>query len=114
MIRKINTHFFTFYQNNINGNFITNDKVAEFIIIEAFDRIHAKAIVREIIRDYQSYCSCCGHRWDLDMIDEYTQPMYNNKSVYEENFGTTIVYFLDGEIERLWYNKESRDELNGC
>jgi predicted 3-demethylubiquinone-9 3-methyltransferase (glyoxalase superfamily) len=60
--------FFLFSQNNSGGSFIVNDKVAEYVIIEANKASHANSDAEEIGIYFSGVstgddCGCCGDRW---------------------------------------------------
>jgi hypothetical protein len=60
--------YYKYTQNNSGGSFITNDKVAETVIIEAHSPLEANAIAEEIGIYFDGCatgedCSCCGDRW---------------------------------------------------
>lgn len=60
--------FFTYVQNNSGGDFVTNDSVAHYVIIEAVNAAQANEIA-ETIGIYFNGCDagidcyCCGDRW---------------------------------------------------
>jgi len=70
--------FYTFYQNNSGGNFVVNDKLKEYVIIEASSHNEANniAIEKGIYFDgvHSGFdCGCCGDRWcSLSSFDEGT------------------------------------------
>lgn len=61
--------FFQFSQNNPGGRFVTNNNLAQVVIIEANDALDANEIAERIgiyfngVSEGQD-CKCCGDRWD--------------------------------------------------
>lgn len=60
--------FFAFRQNNSGGSFVVDDKVTQFVIIEAKDAKQANSIAESIGIYFDGCekdidCSCCGDRW---------------------------------------------------
>jgi hypothetical protein len=114
MERTINTKFYTFNQNNSGGYFIENDVVAHYLIVEASNAKEAVEKMQDITTNYSEYCSCCGERWSswLDDEDGTEEPMVFDTKIKEQEpenkwFGnSTIIYYYDGTIEKLWYKKE--------
>lgn len=54
--------FYIYDQNNSGGYFIVNKDVAPYVIIESNSRKYADLLFNEIVKDYSSYCECCGER----------------------------------------------------
>lgn len=60
--------FYTFYQSNPGGYFIKNDKVAEYVIIQAESSYEANDKAEEIGIYFDGIkkgldCECCNDRW---------------------------------------------------
>lgn len=60
--------FFTFSQSNPGGYFIKNDKVSEYVIVQAENANEANNIAEEIGIYFDGIrkkidCSCCNDRW---------------------------------------------------
>lgn len=114
--------FFTYVQNNSGGDFVTNDSVAHYVIIEAVNAAQANEIA-ETIGIYFNGCDagidcyCCGDRWYpvRDNSGGTTEPMIYDKAVEEyRNGGAGMfftgagesyahVYYLNGE--KRTYNR---------
>lgn len=98
--------FFTFRQNNSGGSFQFDDKVTQFVIIEAEDANHANSIAESIGIYFDGCengmdCSCCGDRWyPVSDYDGKYNPMLYDKhpSEYKSMFLNPhcYVYYLDG------------------
>lgn len=110
MIRTINTKFYTFHQNDIDGIFIIDDEVAQFTIIEALDKTHAKSIMTKKLRNSQKYYSLYEDRWDLNIMEEHDSPKRYDKDVYKYLFGATIIHYLDDQVEKIYYNEKIRED----
>ncbi|MEC1437371.1 hypothetical protein P9D57_01115 [Bacillus sonorensis] len=108
------TNFFTFIQNNSGGYNIINNVVAKNLIIEAENAKKAIKKMRDITtNEYRNFCACCGERWNewIDDEDGTNSPMVYNVNVFEERPSNlfdqaTIIYYLNGEVKKLWYDKE--------
>ena len=100
--------FFVFHQNNSNGRYQVDQKVTEFVIIEAKDVNHANSIAESIGIYFDGYengldCSCCGDRWYR--VDDYNgtdKPMIYDKDPSEyksmfirKGYAYCYVYYLD-------------------
>lgn len=94
--------FYTLVQNNSGGYFIVNDNVSEFVIIEANSVVEAIKRAKNITRDYMSYCSCCGERWeyDFEINDGFPKPSIWDEPIKEGDGGIRI-HYLDGRIEKI-------------
>ncbi|MGG1238926.1 hypothetical protein ABE210_11175 [Bacillus sonorensis] len=106
------TNFFTFIQNKSGGYNIIN-VVAKNLIIEAENAKKAIKKMRDITNEYRNFCACCGERWNewIDDEDGTNSPMVYNVNVFEERPSNlfdqaTIIYYLNGEVKKLWYDKE--------
>ena len=99
--------FYTFNQNNSGGDFIINDNVAEWVIIEADsaddanDRAERIGIYFDGCADGYD-CSCCGDRWYRQWRNDGTETpeIYDRPVVEEGNFGflrhSAIIYYKNG------------------
>ena len=98
------TFFYTTYQNNSGGEYIINNDVSCYVIVEAYSDKEATRRTEEIVVDYSDYCPCCGVRWfvSLSEFDANHQPLINNysKNTLEEDQADAIVYYLNGRKER--------------
>ena len=61
--------FFTYTQNNPGGRFVNNDRLCEFVIIEAGNARGADVIAEDLGIYFNGCstgadCHCCGDRWD--------------------------------------------------
>jgi hypothetical protein len=103
--------FYKFSQNNSGGEFVENDKVAHFVIIEANDHNHANQIAESIGIYFDGCekdidCDCCGDRWsevdkdDGDDIPLLYGELIENHSEFWCRVGDVYcyVYKLDGEV----------------
>lgn len=102
--------FFTFHQNNSGGRFQVDDKVTEFVIIEANDANHANLIAESIGIYFDGCengmdCSCCGDRWyPVSGYNGKYSPMIYDKHPSEyksmwirKGYAYCYVYYLDAE-----------------
>ncbi len=103
--------FYQFRQNNSGGDFIENDKVAHFVIIEANDHNHANEIAESIGIYFDGCekeidCECCGDRWiEVEEYEGDDSPILYGEPIedYHEWFCRVgdvycYVYKLDGEV----------------
>ena len=77
--------FYTFHQNNSGGSFIKNDKLDEFVVIEANDYKHANERATEIGLYFSGVragidCDCCGDRW----AEQYDEDGTESPEIYGE------------------------------
>lgn len=99
--------FYTAVQNNSGGQYIINDDVSYFVIIEANSPEEANNILNNITKNYRRYCSCCGERWqfDFDEEDGDNVPMIFGDPVSEVQKDSCveecIIYYLDGRKEKI-------------
>ena len=110
--------FYTFSQNNSGGDFIINDKVAEWVIIEADSADEANDIAEGVGIYFDGCengydCDCCGDRWYRQYDDEGTETpqIYGRPVVGEGHFGylrrNAIIYYKKGVVETVKGSKES-------
>lgn len=103
--------FYTFYQNNVGGEYIVNEDIACFVIVEAKNAEEAESKIRDITEDYDDYCDCCGSRWNLDVFENMAndEPMAYGVNVRERKVyqgfsdNKTIIYYSNGTKEKLWF-----------
>lgn len=99
--------WWAYHQNNSGGYFITDEKVAEYVFVQARDAAEAQTRADAIFDedDRRVYCSCCGERWYGPNEDEGTaQPMIYETSIYDvtpHTFCTECrLHFFDGSVEK--------------
>lgn len=63
--------FYTYCQNNSGGYFITNDDVAEIVIIEGANVQEIQEKADKLFEHYSEYCPCCGQRWNKLYDDDF-------------------------------------------
>lgn len=97
--------WFCYYQNNSGGYFVTDEKVAAFVFIQANNADEANTKFA-IISEESSYdwCECCGPRWDCDCeeSDGTDEPMIFGEpfNKYEEGLReSAIFYHEDGSSD---------------
>ncbi len=61
---EVDLKWFTMRQNNSGGYFIRNEEVRDTVIIQALSPDDAEARAKTITYGNDSYCQCCGERWD--------------------------------------------------
>jgi len=102
-------------QNNSGGYFIIDDKVgiSEDVIIECdtvnegweyFNSLNTD----DLEDDLFDYCSCCGERWSLFLIDDKDltkEPMINGETIENIKKGmfreTCFIHYKDKENRRI-------------
>ena len=95
--------FYTFSQNNSGGNFIIDDDVAEYVIIEADNGDEALNIAENVGLYFNGVlegkdCPCCGDRWST-CYSKYDEPMiWGNKDLIAElkdtwSYKSDIIYY---------------------
>ena len=106
--------FFTFDQNNSGGRFRVDQKVTEFVIIEAIDANHANSIAESIGIYFDGCekgfdCSCCGDRWyrtndyaGKDKALLYGKDPSDYKSMFiRKGYAYCYVRYLDRTVKHL-------------
>ncbi|MEN9755881.1 MAG: hypothetical protein RL755_68 [Pseudomonadota bacterium] len=100
--------FFTFVQNNVHGDIVKNENVAEYVIIEADNSEKANEKATLIGIDESDYCECCGWRWvdaedkngtinptvkDITDLENYKDDFYPSVKIiiYYDNGKKTIL-----------------------
>ena len=97
--------FFTFGQNNSGGSFVTNDSVAEYVIVEADNADAANSIANDIgiyfngVKDGID-CDCCGDRWYPAWDDGDAEPTLWGKHPSEET-RHCFVYYKTGFVDEF-------------
>ncbi len=105
--------FYIFYQNNSGGTFRINDKVNEYVIIEAYGDNHANSIAEEIGIYFDGCawdidCRCCGDRWDRTTVnDGFDVPSLSTDEpilfeIPPNQNSNGIIYYLNGEIKHFF------------
>ncbi len=116
--------FYTFYQNNAAGVFVTDTLrgIGTTVVIEANSAEEANDFAENIGIDFDDLCECCGTRWDSvrDSDGETSLPSQNNEIISEfniretpddfkfvDNLKTELTYthHLNGEITALFVNR---------
>ena len=115
------TKFFHFNQNNTGGSFVTNERVAHNVIIEANSAAHANELALKIGIYFDGCeddtdCSCCGDRWyrvdddgdDIPMIyDERPEQWREILGHVGEPY--CHIYYLDGQ-KRTYIHRNKENE----
>jgi lipopolysaccharide export LptBFGC system permease protein LptF len=110
--------FFLFSQNNSGGSFVINDKVAEYVVIEASKAKYANADAQEIGIYFNGVstgddCGCCGDRWGrVDSSDATDQPGKYGKLIDLNSAKSTIIYYTDGTVWRSEDVKKRMKDLD--
>lgn len=98
--------FYTFSQNNSGGSFIEDDRVTQYVIIEANSADAANALA-EVYGLYFNGCDdgrdcpCCGDRWYRTWEGEGTEhPEIYGKPAADE-FQSSIIYYQSGTVTRI-------------
>jgi hypothetical protein len=108
------TKFYTYRQYNslCNYYYFEEEKgITKYVIIEAFDHIHANARAEDIGiyfdgSDNGEDCSCCGDRWfraedehGKDVPSIFGKPLRDIEEFRFNEF--CFVHYLDGKIEKI-------------
>ncbi len=114
MERTINTKFYQFEQNNSGGYLVQSDEhgVCETVIIEAQNESEAQHRLDQIgnkVAGFNSYCGCCGARWNGATNDGDDTPMHYGKPLdeVEVDFIRThsFVHYYDGTFKEFKYKQ---------
>lgn len=84
----------------MGGVFVRNEKLADYVIIEAKDDDQAHQIGAGLF-DYEDNCPCCEYRWYDDFVDNKSADWrkFHMQSCFIHNMAECRVRFLDGHIE---------------
>lgn len=82
-------------QNNSGGFFIENEHVQAFVAIEGFNKMVMNRFLDVIVKDYSSYCECCGRRWSG--LSFYGHEMADFNFNVDENEANCIFYHINGK-----------------
>ena len=79
--------FYTFYQNNIHGDFILNDNLTTEVIVEAHNADEANERFKALGGYFngllkQIDCPCCGDRWQAQYKGGTETPTVFDVSVW--------------------------------
>lgn len=103
----VNAMFYTINQNNSGGYFIRNDKVSDYVIVEADTPDQANFILNGIVEYHSEYCDCCGLRWyiDFDDRDGDLEPLILGNPISEseincDDIESCIIYYANGDKRR--------------
>lgn len=100
--------FWTYNQNNSGGEYIKNEDIAEFVIIEADDYREANTRAKMIgLNPDAAYCKCCGKRWSP--MNSHDTPngvpkIYDRKVedyVSWKPDSHAIIHYKDGRKEKI-------------
>jgi hypothetical protein len=100
--------FYTFSQNNSGGSFEINDRLNEYVIIEAKSAAIANKIAKQIGIYFDGIkkkldCECCGNRWHRSSESDATKiPMIYGKEVDSSN--SNCVIYTDLKLRKLKIN----------
>lgn len=103
IVRNIDM-FYTLTQNNSGGDWIENDEVRQYVIVEADTKTEALDWMKAITEDHSDYCECCGERWWYYSLECNDTPSISNDSLYDElnkkrYDDSYIIYYKDGRKE---------------
>lgn len=101
--------FYTYNQNNSGGRFHINERVSEYVIIEAYSSTHADSLAESIGIYFDGVrmnrdCECCGDRWYPAYEGTETPKIYGKDPVERKPFDADqkfycYVYYLDGTVK---------------
>lgn len=117
--------FFTYKQNNTFGEWVTNNKLTHFVIIEADNARKANKKAQKLGIYFDGVddaidCPCCGNRWDRCNGDSATEEpeiygmeaqRYANSRQYfcgDKEICGIYIYYEDGRIDKL----KKEEQLN--
>jgi len=111
--------FYTYNQNNSGGSFDSDDKIAQFVIVEAKSPRVADALAEDLGIYFNGChdgrdCDCCGDRWS-PAYDGKEEPAIYGKPIaeYEADFckkGEVYarVFYLDGTVTEYRNEKKGK------
>jgi hypothetical protein len=98
--------YYTFYQNNSGGAWYKDDKLDEYVIIEAKNANKANERATTEMDIYFNGCAngwdctCCGDRWtEVDEYDGYDVPSIYGGPI-DEKTSNYVIHYADGRIEK--------------
>lgn len=98
-------------QNNVEGKYVINDEVNEFVIIEGLSEQDIQNKVDKLFNKrangYDDFCECCGSRWSRVADDYMTQLKGGMHEVKDFNppYGkeNCVIHYADGrKQEVIW------------
>ena len=92
--------WFLYDQNNSGGKFIRNDRVGDYLFIQAYDVAEADRIMDSATAQDNWWCGCCGLRWSpCGELPELHPNEFNLYGVPERN-EVAILYYYDGTVKK--------------
>jgi hypothetical protein len=110
--------FYTFIQNNSGGHFSVNDRICEYVIIEAIDADDANMRAENIGIYFNGCengrdCDCCGDRWNFQYNDDgndvpsiFGTPVTKTYTSWYRS--GCIIHYLDGRVEKVTFEEEPK------
>jgi hypothetical protein len=102
--------FYFFSQNNSGGDFVVDDNVAEYVIIEADNYEQANDKAEDVGIYFDGCrggmdCPCCGDRWgEVDESDSSDVPSIYNTPIDQYKGGIFSkeyrIHYANGNIEK--------------
>jgi len=109
--------FYTYNQNNSGGIFDINDRVGQYVIIEAdnCEKANEKAETVGIYFDgcdNDTDCSCCGDRWHRNYEEGNKQPQIYGKTIkeYKDDLDYYLDYYIGPNLVIHIYYKNNNHE----
>ena len=112
-IAPVALRWWCFDQNNSGGYFITNDTVAEYVLIQARSVAEAVAKAEAVFEDLSEYCACCGERWSYYVDEGDGKP---TPEIYGERIETiqpgsfhkeARLHYFDGHIQGYKFGEQT-------
>lgn len=113
--------FYTFTQHNSWGEWVFDENLAHFTIVEANTKDEALEIAEKLGIYFNGVnqgidCECCGDRWD-DYTEGSLTPKIYGKDISEQTFyhwgkdtdAQVIVHYLNGDKEK-WYSISPKNQ----
>lgn len=98
--------FYTYDQNNSGGNFVIDENVDHYVIIEAESADEANEKATDIGLYFNGVeegvdCECCGDRWNEQWENGDPVPMIYGTNILDEpnKHDGWIIYFQNGSVQ---------------
>lgn len=102
---------YLFKQNNSGGSFDEDEKVAPYVIIQAYNAEQANALSSMYGIYFNGVeknmdCDCCGDRWyEVDEDEEIVDDKY-----FLALDDTTIIHYLNGTVKKFFASRNEKIE----
>lgn len=104
--------YYTYYQNNSGGRFDEDDRVCQYVIIQAVSAADADCRAKTIGIYFDGVekglnCECCGDRWDTASAGTEQSEIYGLDPREHDSMQLTFdyvccrIYHLDGTVTEV-------------